>query len=100
MNKASRVGDAGCDRTPGAAADEAARAVLAARLGETVLLLLDGSRYRLTAELFFRLEHIDGVFVHFFRRADALERRMRQLGAASAPRILAPARGVGRRHDN
>jgi hypothetical protein len=81
-------------------ADDAARAVLAARLGETVLLLLEGRRYQLTVEMFFRLEEIDGDFVYFFRRADALERRMLQLASGTTPRIVAPTNGSGRGQDN
>ena len=81
-------------------ADDAARAVLAARLGEAVLLVLADRRYQLTVEMFFRLEEIDGDFVYFFRRADALERRMRQLALGSAPRVVAPPNGTGRGQDN
>ena len=81
-------------------ADDAARAVLAARLGETVLLVLADRRYQLTVEMFFRLEESDGDFVYFFRRAAALERRMRQLAPGNAPRILSPADASGRGQDN
>ena len=81
-------------------AADAARAVLAARLGETVHLMLESRRYQLTIEMFFRLEEIDGDFVYFFRRADALEQRMLQLAAGAAPRIVAPPNGAGRGQDN
>ena len=74
--------------------------MLAARLGETVLLVLDRRRYQLTVEMFFRLEERDGEFVYFFRRADALERRMLELASGTAPRIVAPAIGTGRGQDN
>ena len=87
-------------RCQGEMAADAARAVLAARLGERVLLMLDGRRYRLTVEMFFRLEEIDGDFVYFFRRADALEHRMLQLAAGTEPRIVAPTNGASRGQDN
>jgi len=96
-----RPKDAAPDRRAGTTvADDAARAVLAARLGETVLLGLEDRRYQLTVEMFFRLEELEGAFVYFFRRADALEGRMRQLASGSPPRILAPATGTGLGRDN